>query len=51
MLRWIENYIAKQSVRLYHKFDNARGSGYARVVATELDVAETMEELLELGGR
>ena len=51
MLRWIENYIAKKSVQLYPKFDNARGSGYARAVAAELDAAETMEELLELGGR
>ena len=42
--RWIDNCTAQQSVWLYHKFDNARGSGYARVGLVELDGSETMEE-------
>ena len=42
--RWIDNCIAEQSAQLYHKFDNARGSNYARARSVELDVAETMEE-------
>ena len=44
MPRWIENCTSKQSARLYHKFDNARGSDFARVMVVELDVTETMEE-------
>ena len=34
----------EQSVLLYHKFDNARGTSYAQAGAVERDVAETMEE-------
>ena len=30
MPRWIDNRIVKQSAWTYHKFDNARGSDYAR---------------------
>ena len=44
--RWIDNRIAEQSARIYHKFDNARGSNYALAGSVELDVAETMEEEL-----
>ena len=42
--RWIDNCTVEQSARLYHKFDNVRGSDYARVGSVELDVAETMKE-------
>ena len=42
--RWIDNCTTQQSVLLYHKFDNARGSDYARVELVELDASETMEE-------
>ena len=28
--RWIDNCIVEQSAQLHHKFDNARGSDYAR---------------------
>ena len=44
--RWIENCTTKQSARLYHKFDNTRGSDFARVVVAKLDAVETMEEEL-----
>ena len=46
MVRWINNCTAEQSARLYHKYDKAQGSNFARVVATEMDTAETMEEEL-----
>ena len=46
--RWIENCTAKESARLHHKFDNARGSDRAQAVAVELDTAET---ILESAGR
>ena len=42
--RWIDNYTVELSARLYHKFDNARGSNYARAGSTELDALETMEK-------
>ena len=52
MSRGINNCTAEQSARLYHKFDNARGSNYARAGLVELDVAETMEEeLVSIAGR
>ena len=44
VLRWIDNCIAEQSAQLYHKFDNTRGSDYARDGSMELNVAKTMEE-------
>ena len=46
VLRGIENYTVKKSAWLYKKFNNARGSDFARAVATELDATETMEEEL-----
>ena len=49
MPRWIENCTSQQSALLYHKFDNARGSDFARVVVVELDAVETMEEELVNG--
>ena len=33
--RWVDDCIVEQSARLYHKFDNARGSGCARAEAVE----------------
>ena len=49
MPRWIENCTVEQSAQLYHKFDNARGSDFARVMVKELDAAETMgEELVSI---
>ena len=44
--RWINNCTVEQSAWLYHKFDNAQGSNYARVVVAELDAAKTMDEEL-----
>ena len=44
MPMWIENYTVEHSAQLYHKFDKARGSDYARAVAAELDAAKTMEK-------
>ena len=44
MSRWIDNCITEQSAQLYHKFDNARGSDYARVGSVELDASKTIEE-------
>ena len=46
MLRWIENCTAEQSAQIYHKFDKARGSDFARVVVAQLDATETMEKEL-----
>ena len=46
MLRWIDDCTSEQSARLYHKFDNARGSDFAKVVAVKLDAEETMEKEL-----
>ena len=40
----VDNYTTEKSARLYQKFDNARGSGYARARLAELDFTETMEE-------
>ena len=42
----IDNYTIEKSARLYHKFDNARGSNYARAGSVKLDAAKTMEEQL-----
>ena len=42
--RWIDNCTAKQSALLYHKFNNARCSDYARAGLMEPDALETMEE-------
>ena len=42
--RWVDDLIAKQSARLYHKANNARGSDYAPTVAMEPSVVETREE-------
>ena len=44
MSSWINECTTKQSAWLYHKVDNDRGSDFARAIATELDVAETMEK-------
>ena len=44
--RWIENCTVEKSSRLYHKFDNTQDSNFARAMAVELDVVETMEEEL-----
>ena len=35
--RWVDDCITKQSAQLYHKFDNARGSDYAKARAMEQD--------------
>ena len=40
----INECITEQSAWLYHKFDNARGSDYARIGSMELDAEETWEE-------
>ena len=40
--------IVDQSARLYHKFDNARGSKYARIGSGELDSEETRDEHVEV---
>ena len=42
--RWVDDLIAKQTARLYHKADNPRGSNYAPTVAMEPSVVETREE-------
>ena len=44
MLRWIDNSTAKQNARIYHKFDNTRGSDYARARSVELGATKIMEE-------
>ena len=52
MPRGINNRTAEQSARLYHKFDNARGSNYAQVGLVDLNVAKTREEeLVIIAGR
>ena len=43
--RWIDKCTTEHSARLYHKFDNARGSDYARVGSTEL-----LEKLVGITG-
>ena len=48
MSRWIDDCTVKQSARLYHRFDNARGSDFIRAVAVELDVMEIIEEELSV---
>ena len=42
--KWIDHHSAEQSARLYHKFNNTRGSDYAQPRSVELDASETMEE-------
>ena len=42
----IDNRTIEQRARIYHKFNNARGSDYVRAGSMELDAAETMEEEL-----
>ena len=37
VLRWINNHTVEQSAWIYHKFDNTRGSDYARAGSVELD--------------
>ena len=51
MVRWINNCTAEQSARLYHKYDKAQGSDFARVVATEMDtaVSEVPESMTQSG--
>ena len=44
MPRSVDDCIAEQSARLYHKANNARGSNFARTVTIELGVMETQEE-------
>ena len=46
MPRCIDDCIIEQSARLYHRFENNRGSDFARAVAVKLDVTETMKEEL-----
>ena len=46
MPRWIDDRTIEQSVWLYHKVDNARGSDYARSGAMVLDALETTKEEL-----
>ena len=41
---WIDNCTVKWSAPLYHKFDNVRGSNYARAGSVKLDATKTMEE-------
>ena len=49
--RWIDNRTAEQSAWIYQKFDNVRGSDYARARSVELDVSETTnEELGDIAG-
>ena len=44
MLRWADECIAKQSVRLYHKANSPRGSDYARTMTVKPGAMETQEE-------
>ena len=46
MSRWIENCTTEQSARLYHKFDNAQVSDFARAIGAKLNAIETMEKEL-----
>ena len=46
MPRCIDDCIVEQSAWLYHRFENDRGSYFARAIVVKLDVAKTMEEEL-----
>ena len=51
MLRWIDNNTAKQNAWIYHKFDNTRGSVYARARSVEFGAIEIMEqEMVSIAG-
>ena len=44
MSRWVDDYIAEQSARLYHKADNAQGSDYVQTIMVKPGVMETRED-------